>query len=210
MNKNLKTIGVLSLGVIFVIVLLIFYINDGKNELNKNQDENIFVEDSSSEADNINENNNTLEEKTIVVEIKGEINKPAVYRLKEGTIIEELINEAGGLSENADISKINRAKEVKDHECISIPNKNEMVTQNASNGSNNSSNEINSSRPDLINLNTATEEELQKLTGIGPAKSKDIISYREKNGEFKDIEEIKKVKGISDGTFEKIKESITT
>lgn len=210
MKKNLKTIGVLALGIIVIIVLFVFYITDGKDELIKNQDENIFVEDEVKEEEEATVEGMKVEDETIVVEIKGEIVRPAVYRVNKGTIIEDLINKAGGLTENAEISKINRAKEVKDHECISIPNKNEMAAGNSSNTNNNSSNEINSLRPELIDINTATEEELQKLTGIGPAKSKDIISYREKNGEFKNVEDIKKVKGISDGTFEKIKESITT
>ena len=121
--------------------------------------------------------------------------------------MEDLINKAGGLNENADINSINRAEKLKNHQLIIIPdnsnheNTNVNVNILRSNKDNLSSN--------LININTADEKELDSLPGVGPSKAKDIIRYREEKGEFKSIEDIKNVKGIGESSFEKLKDKIT-
>ena len=134
--KNKKVIGIMIFLFITVSVSLLTY---GKNRNNVFKDEymqNIFIDEDSisTEEENINtgylqnikeENNkvvdNNLETKsnsTIIVEIKGEVMNPDVYTLNEGSIIKDLIEIAGGLTENADISNINRAKEIKNHDII--------------------------------------------------------------------------------------------
>ena len=143
-------------------------------------------------------------DKTVVVEIKGEVNNPDVYTLKEGSIIKDLIEIAGGLTSNADISNINRAKEIKNHELIVIRNINDINIEVESIEA-----EINQESDDgIININDADLSKLKEIPGIGDVKANAIILYREENGGFKSIEEIKKVDGIGEKTFEKIKNSI--
>jgi len=138
----------------------------------------------------------------VVVDMEGEVLKPGVYKLAKGSRVSEAMAVCGGLSVNSDrdwVEKnINRAKIVSDGEKIYIPKKNEVVkvlgTTKTSNG--------------LININTAGVEELDKLTGIGPAIAGRIIDYRDKNGGFKDVNEIKLVSGVGEKLFEKIKDQI--
>lgn len=149
---------------------------------------------------------NKLEDKTIVVEIKGQVKKPDVYTVNENSIINDLIDLAGGITENADLKNINRAKKLQDHEMIYIADKNDNnINYNQSSDSIITLVE----NETLVNINTATEDKLKTLTGIGESKAKSIIEYREQNGGFKNIEEIKNVTGIGEKMFDKIKESIT-
>ena len=215
-----KKIGLMSILAIVVIVSVIFYNDKGFKQLNKNNTESIFVDDDNLVFENGKEDKlpsqdsvnmskqmeSKLEDKTIVVEIKGQVKKPDVYIIDENSIINDLIDLAGGVTENADLSNINRAKKLQNHEMIYIADKNDInndYTQatNMENGS--MDNEI------LVDINTATTDKLKTLNGIGDSKAKSIIEYREQNGGFKSIEEIKNVTGIGDKMFEKIKESIT-
>lgn len=139
------------------------------------------------------------------MEIKGEVKKPDVYTMSENSIVKDLIDISGGLTENADLSNINRAKKLQDHELIYISNKNDENKEIQTVNSNSSNKDILDKK---INLNSATLDQLKTLNGIGDSKAKGIIEYREKNGGFKSIEEIKNVSGIGDNMFERIKEQI--
>lgn len=207
-NKYKKIIGLSIIAVIFLIVSIFFY-GKSKSEIFKEDymsnifEEEEFKEISTNEDENLNDEYSYDEKNLIYVEIKGEVVNPDVYEIKEGSIVRDLIEKAGGLTEEADITNINRAKELQNHELIIISNINdENNIQVSSATSSTSSNE-------LININTADEEELTKITGIGPSKAASIISYREANGGFKTLDELKNVDGIGDKTFEKIKELIT-
>ena len=240
MKENLikyKKIGLISIGIITALVSFIIYNTSGFKELNKNNNESIFVDDgnstdnskddnqtndkqtnidkksdisSSVSDDKISASNDKIKDKTIIVEIKGEVKHPDVYTLDENSIINDLINLAGGVTENANLSGINRAKKLQNHEMIYIADKN--IISNTNNNTLQSDSKNTSSNIDstgkMVDINTATVEELRTLNGIGESKAKSIIDYREKNGGFKSIEEIKNVDGIGDKMFEKIKESI--
>lgn len=200
MKNKYKTIGISILTIIIIIYLGVLYFSGkGEKELVKNNTESIYVEEENEEVSKemIVEN-----KKKLVVEIKGQVNNPNIYYLEDGSIINDLINEAGGLTNKASINNINRAELLTDHACILIPS----IDEETSNEMISSSNSIKS---DKININTATAEELDKLPGVGPAKAEDIISYRESNGRFKTVDELKNVKGIGESSFEKIKEKIT-
>ena len=220
-KKNKKAIAII---VILIIIFSVSVLTYGRNKKNVFKDEymnNIFIEeneniiegtsyydDSDIEVVKINNNENKENEtpevkNKIVVEIKGEVVKPDVYLLDEGSIIKDLIDIADGLTDEADISNINRAKELSNHELIIIYNINDEERENTNYALEND-NESNN----IININTATESELQSIPGVGEVKAKSIIIYREKNGGFKKIEEIKSVDGIGEKTFEKIKEFI--
>lgn len=201
MRKKYKIIGLIFLLACLVFYCLFSYINTGKEELIKNDETEMYEEVKS--VDDLSEK----KKNQIVVEIKGAIKNPNVYWIDEESIVEDLINKAGGLNENADINSINRAEKLKNHQLIIIPdnsnheNTNVNVNILRSNKDNLSSN--------LININTADEKELDSLPGVGPSKAKDIIRYREEKGEFKSIEDIKNVKGIGESSFEKLKDKIT-
>ena len=139
-------------------------------------------------------NDFTSEKSTILVDLKGAINFPNVYEIKIGTILYELINLAGGLTSKADISNINLATIINDNQMIVIPEKKIIINnEGLSNG--------------LININTATLEDLCNIPGIGTAKATNIITYRNQNGFFISIADIKNVKGIGDELFNKMKEN---
>ena len=200
MKKYYKTIGTIIIGVIIFLFFIISYFSGGSSELNKNNNENIFVEE--NESMEVITKKEEKEIVKIVVDIKGEIKNPNIYWLEEGCIIEDLINIAGGITEEGDLSKINRAQKLNDHEVVIIPNINDKESE--------IENIISSSNDkNKVNINTASINELDTLSGIGPSKAEAIIKYREENGTFKSIEEIKNVTGIGEALFEKFKENIT-
>jgi len=142
----------------------------------------------------------SIEEVKINVEISGSVLNPGVYELEINSIVEDLINISGGLSENADTNylakNVNRAKKLEDQEKIYIPSIGEnQVLEN----------QTTETVSGKININTASKTELESLNGVGPSTSEKIITNRP----YKSIEDIKKVSGIGDSLFEKIKNDIT-
>ena len=146
---------------------------------------------------NTKSNSNTSSE--IAVFITGEIKNQGVYYLKQGSRLETLIDVAGGLSQNADIDKLNFALLLKDSDKIIIPKKEEKEEAEE---------ESNENKTSKININTATKNELMSLSGIGSTYADKIIEYREQI-RFDKIEDIMKVEGIGEAKFNKIKDSIT-
>lgn len=224
--KNKKVIGIIIFLFITVTVSLLTY---GKNRNNVFKDkymQNIFIDEESISVENSNyeylnesekENNKVFSENskenkylqtssnnTIVVEIKGEVMKPDVYTLSEGSIVKDLIEMAGGLTNEADISNINRAKEINNHDLIIIRNINDVNMETEI-----ENNEVNEESDDgKISINNSDISKLKEIPGVGEVKANSIILYREKNNGFKSIEELKNVDGIGEKTFEKIKDSI--
>jgi competence protein ComEA len=144
----------------------------------------------------------------IIVHVTGAVNKPGVYSLPAGSRVDEAIEKAGGLASDADTSIVNLAMLLEDGIQIWIPYKlNEGVNLDAPVV------EVSVPTPSQlagkININTATQIELESLSGIGPVIAKAIIQYRLDNGPFTEIEEIQEVSGIGPATFEKIKLYIT-
>ena len=171
----------------------------------------------SEEQDNQNKENVEKEqEEMIVVHIAGEVKKPGIVKTKEGARIADIIEEAGGLTENANITNINLAYIIEDGQKITIPSKNQKVeakqeeyiqTENEQ-GIINEEQGI-SNKNQVLNINKATKEELQTLQGIGESTADKIITYRKENGNFKQIEDIKNVPGIGDAKYENIKDKIS-
>ena len=217
--KNKKIIGLVIITIIIFIVSIFLYKQKSSNAFKEEYMTEIFEEESNDnmeytetlEEDTTIINEDSIDRNKIIVEIKGEVAKPDVYQLEEGSIIKDLIDMAGGVTEEADLSRINRAEELLNHELIIIGNINDetesSVVQNNSTYSSNGNNSDKVST--LININTADLEQLNEITGIGNIKAQSIIDYREANGGFKSLEELKNVDGIGDKTFEKIKEQIT-
>ena len=179
-------------------------------ELNKSEN---FVDNEIEEVSETAE----IEEK-IVVHITGAVKKEGVIYLKKGARIVDAIKEAGGETKEADLSQVNLAYELQDGQKIYIPNKNEKVSQYIistngetidSNGANTGNESTSTSKEGAkVNINTATQNELDGLPGIGPALAQRIIDFREENGNFKSIEDIQNVKGIGKSKFDEIKDKI--
>ena len=209
---NVRNIVLITLALFCILASFYLY---GRNKSSVFKDEymkNIFVEENEANSEVIEggsretfgENVVNKIPNKITVEIKGEVKNPDVYEINEGSIIRDLINMAGGLTEEANIDGINRAEKLRANELIVIPNKDD-----ANNNVGSSSISTGVSSDGIININTATLTELQNITGIGETKAQSIIKYREKNGGFKSIEEIKNIDGIGAKTFEKIKDQIS-
>nr|WP_263325661.1 helix-hairpin-helix domain-containing protein [Neobacillus sp. Marseille-Q6967] len=144
----------------------------------------------------------------VMVDVKGQVKKPGVYESRGGERVIDLINRAGGLTENADENQVNLAEHVVDAMVIYIPAKGEEGTAAGASTANVPGSGGTSGQSSKINLNKADETELQTLPGIGPAKAAAIIEYRETNGSYKTIEDLKNISGIGDKTFEKLKDLI--
>lgn len=203
--EKLKNKKIIALIVVLIILFTVSVMMYGRNKEKVFQDEymdNIFVEEEEKEI--LVEVGDTKANKSyIVVEVKGEVTRPDVYELEEGSIVKELIDMAGGLTKEADISRINRAKKLQNHELVVIGNINDKENMNMIEESSEAEYD------GLININSANLEELKKISGVGDVKAQSIIEYREKNGGFKSIDEIKNIDGIGEKTFEKIKDKIT-
>lgn len=137
----------------------------------------------------------------IIVDVKGQVVKPGVYTIVENSRVNDVITIAGGLTENADRNQVNLAQIVTDEMVIYVPSKGEQVFTPITTSS--------ASSDGLISINNADESQLDSLPGIGPSKAQAIIAYREENGPFKTIEDIKNVPGIGDKTFENFADLIT-
>lgn len=188
-------------------------------DLIKNDDSNnkdmVVLNDDKNNLDNDFKNGNSNEIDRIIIDIKGEVVYPGVYEIDNNTRIIDAINMAGGLTLDADTSGINLSSKIRDEDVIiiysnnkdseyykdkKIDNKNDNFSvEDGSNNKNNDKDEI-----VLIDINTATSEELCSLPGIGEVKAKKIIEYRKKS-RFNTIEDIMNVSSIGEKLFESIK-----
>lgn len=149
----------------------------------------------------------TIETENIVQEVAvyicGAVKMPGVYEFPEGTRIDEVIQAAGGMTAHAQQEYLNQAQVIVDGEKIYLPTMDEVAQGDFIIDSSSSSQDNGK-----INLNTASKEQLMTLTGVGEAKAQSILSYREQNGFFSEIEDIMKISGIKDAVFQTIKEAI--
>lgn len=144
----------------------------------------------------------TQTKQPIMAQIKGEIKNPGIYEILEDSRLGNLLESAGGLTDNADLDRINYALRIRDGDYIYIPSIGESIPEIARNSPSNSISEQESLIQYPLNLNEATQIELESLPGIGPAKAADIIEYREMIGAFSTLEDLLKVSGIGPATLE--------
>lgn len=167
----------------------------------------IYIQDKDrKESLSINSTNISSKDDKIGVYISGEVKKEGVYYLKNNARVTDLIDIAGGLTQNADISKVNPAQKLNDSDKIIIPQK---KLEDDIDGEIDGENESDSTTDieGKININTATKDELTTLSGIGEATANKIINYR-KTSPFKEIEDIMNVPGIGESKFNNIKDDI--
>lgn len=164
-----------------------------------------------TQATSENVNSQDSDTAQIVVDIAGAIAKPGVYFLNSQSIVEDAVMAAGGFSTTADLDaiakSINRAERIEAHSKIYIPKHGDNISSIATTGFSTKSNSTFTTSK--ININTATTTELDILPGIGPVTAQRIIDHRLENGDYKTIEQIKDVPGISDAKFDQLKNLIT-
>ena len=183
------------------LVLIIgglFYFNQSKTE----DYSDVSFSNTSSESINKGEKTEEKHDEKIFVDVKGAVKHPGVFETTKDKRVKDLIEEAGGLLDDADTSTLNLSQKVKDQMVIYILKHGEKPKQMTENAT------TSSSSGEIININTANKEQLMKISGVGKTKAEAIIAHREKNGDFKTKEDITKVRGIGKSTFEKIKDKI--
>ncbi|HDX9611408.1 helix-hairpin-helix domain-containing protein [Bacillus toyonensis] len=138
------------------------------------------------------------EQKKIIIDMKGAVVKEGVYEMKEGDRVKDAVEKAGGFLPEADIKKVNLAQIVQDQMILYVPNKNEQVQDVATS----------SKGEGKVQINAASKEQLEKITGIGSRKAESILKYREEHGPFQKIEDLLEIDGIGVKSLEKIKDQI--
>lgn len=204
LNKKQKIIVVVL--IIIMCIVIGYYIISKTEKYDYSDIEKIsnIIEEDQEVDDNIIENK-------IVIHITGEVEEEGVIELEKGARILDAIEEAGGTTEEADLSNVNLAYSLSDGQKVKIPNINEkdeeiiVVEEKAGDYI---IIEGNKSKEEKININKAAQTEIETLPGIGPSTALKIINYRNEHGKFKNIEDIKNVSGIGDSKFENIKEYI--
>lgn len=156
--------------------------------------------DESTKEEETDKNSSEVKD-TVVVHVCGQVVNPGVYELPEGSRLYEAIQAAGGLGEQAAAEGLNQAAKAQDGQQIYVPSAAELSEGKLAP-------ETAGQEDNRVNINTAGEEELMTLTGIGEAKAAAILQYREEKGKFETIEELMEISGIKEGVFEKIKDKI--
>ena len=141
----------------------------------------------------------------ITVYVTGAVNKPGLVKVPEGARAADAVNACGGLLPTADGEKINMAQSLKDGQQLKVP---EKTGTNSKTDSGKRDKTKAADSGEKVNINTADEKALDTLPGVGPAMAKRIIEYRESEGAFQSIEDIKKIRGIGEAKFAKMKDKI--
>ena len=230
-NKKQKII--IAIIGLMIIIAFLYYIYTKEDDSIISTEEIVEENMVENTIGNLEENEETTKEDTdkIIVHVSGAVNKEGIVELEENSRISDAIDKAEGLKENADTKNINLAFKLEDGMKIYIPTIGESREQNKQNGQSQNqtlmdetSKYVTSSsgvvqeeqtngqseqkKNEKININTATQTQLETLPGIGPSTSLKIVNYRKENGKFKNIEEIKEVSGIGDVKYENIKDLI--
>lgn len=208
-------------------------------ETEKQNETNLEIAKTEEKEDDEKENKEESKEEKIIVHLSGAVEKEGIIELNENSRMADAIEKAGGLKENACIDEINLAYKLEDGMKIYIPTKEECKKQTTSNGTETNTGKTNSGgassnggtsitgatsnggtsitgtsgnnmkKQGKVNINTASQTELETLPGIGPSTALKILNYRKEKGKFKKIEDIKEVSGIGDSKYNKIKDLIT-
>lgn len=182
----------LMIAVAAIVIVFIFFIHPQMNRVNHS-----FVDESPIADELTNAINQDIITSTVVVDVKGEVNQPGVYEIDHDARVHDVIDLAGGFTETADQIPINLAQKVYDEMTIIVPKIGaEPTTEGDQTGNG------------KVRINLATQEEIEALNGIGPAKAQAIIQYREEHGHFQHIDDLLNVSGIGEKTLEGMKDDI--
>lgn len=195
---------------IIVVGIFIFYMSTKANKYDYSAINEITEEETKEEEQEIKEE---IEPKEIVVHITGAVEKEGIVRIREGSRIIDAIEAAGGMSDEVNLDMINLAYALKDGQKIYVPKISDAERVFKEGEDSNivivdKGTEKDSSSSTKVNINTANISQLESISGIGESTANKIIEYREKNGKFKTIEDIKNVSGIGEIKYENIKDYI--
>ena len=218
----------LALPIVVIFAMLFFWISGGTKdeiEISSQNPDDPGTSDvqTVSGSDTVSDDADTRNETTsqIYVDLGGEVNHPGVYEVSSGTRLFQVIEKAGGLKDSADTDSINQAEAVTDGQKIIIGSKDEtspyytgsgyfQTTQYDAGTEGGSSGKAvrETENGSVVNINLASMSELQLLPGVGPSTAQKIVDYRQQNGKFQRIEDIKNISGIGEKTFENLKDFI--
>ncbi|WJS83093.1 helix-hairpin-helix domain-containing protein [Tetragenococcus halophilus] len=198
-KERLKKFLPLILATLVTVFVLVIYFSQSNNEQADAWEENESAFQQATE----DSEKTTEETGKIIVDIKGEINKPGVYELEGDARVKEVILEAGGLTKQAEKKQLNLAEKLQDQQMIYIPNKEEAEEMEIDGDK-----EAEDNNKDMIDINAADINELQEISGVGPAKAQAIVDYREENGAFESVDELNEISGFGEKTVEKLRDSI--
>ena len=230
-NKT-KCLKIASVTVVLLLAVSIYFVgNISKNDtvviLNSNDTEASATIEIGLTIEKGNEletgSEEVLDIKTIIVDIEGAVKNPGVFYLEDGSRVNDAVREAGGLTNDADTRWVNLAARLADGDKVYIPKHGEndndsskpsrpvgIITQDTTGGSASSGTGTSNDMANvMVNINTATSAQLQTLSGVGPVTAQKIIDYRENVGKFNKIEDIMRVSGIGQKTFDGFKDKIT-
>ncbi|EJU24043.1 type II secretion system protein K-like protein [Peptoanaerobacter stomatis] len=203
--KRKDIIIIITISIILSLGMIIFH-STKSSDILLDKNENTKISEKIKAEDNeavIEQDSAAVKNEKVVVYISGEVVNPQVIEMKDGDRLIDAVEKCGGMTENADKNAVNLALLLKDEDHYVIPKIGENLQLNTS--SNNKSSQNNN----LVNINTADKTTLISLPSIGEKTAEKIIQYRETNGNFKSIDDIKNINGIGEKKFEQIKDLIT-
>lgn len=209
-----------------IVLVCLAVVMTGLGVVGAGKSESLMIEkqesatSSSPGSEPVHEKKEDASSEMLVVDVGGAVTEPKVVRLEEGARVDDAIQAAGGLAEDADTSSINRAMKVEDGSKVYVPKVGESVaaddsstTSGAAESSgaagSGSSSDSSAAAGGLVNINTAGVDELDTLPGVGPATAQAIIDDRTQNGSFSSIEDLMRVSGIGEKKFANMKDGIT-
>lgn len=214
LKDKIILVELISIIIMLILILFILFTKEEKSEIKT--DNSISILETTT---------NIITSEEYYVDIKGAVKKPGVYLVEKGSIVNDVINKAGGLKSNAYTANINLSESTTESMVIYIYNTSEIkkMTTPILTNTTCTTNVIkvdncistttkvtsnNESTNNKININTATIEELMTLSGVGKSKAESIIKYRNET-KFESIEDIKNVSGIGESLYDSIKDNIT-
>lgn len=211
-NNTQKVILIILIALICCTIAYAVMSNNSEYEEQDILEQNIIE----NKIENKIEDNIENEKRKIVIHITGQVKNPGLVYLDEGARIADAIKEVGGSTKDAALDKVNLAYILEDGQKIYIPNKNEKISEIQYIITNSGENVLKDTGKESnvkggikkVNINSANQEELETLPGVGPALAVRIIEYRNSNGKFEKVEDVQNVKGIGDSKFTNIKEYI--
>ncbi|MEH7379882.1 helix-hairpin-helix domain-containing protein [Bacillus sp. JJ1533] len=193
-DKKLKLTVIIS-GICLVIFFVLFQIWGHETKVEPIEEEELMLEPNVGEEAGVEE-----EIKVILVDIKGAIHNEGVFEAKDGMRVKDVVEMAGGFTEDAEHRQVNLAQRVEDEMVIYVPRIGESPEIESSS--------LPYKEDGKVSLNKGTQADFETLTGIGPSKAAAIIAFREENGPFKQLEDLLQVSGIGEKSFEKIKDEL--
>ncbi|SFH46491.1 competence protein ComEA [Tindallia magadiensis] len=214
LTKKQKIVLIAIAVVIFTYISVreVMYLRSRTYILTSQSDMNhsLEIENNKNEDSFFNKENETSDSIYIMVHIEGEINKPGVYELAEGSRVVDVVNKAGGLTSSANRRIINKAQKLTDEMFIIIPHIDEEVQMSFTERVDHTSSVgLSTSNNGMININTADVKTLETLPGIGPVLAQRIVDYRNQKGEFSHTDDLMNVAGIGEGRYRDISDQIT-